>query len=273
VTFSVVILSGGRASRLGQDKASTTINGVTMIETVLRGIPDGVQIIVVGEYPEALTREVIITREEPAGSGPLSALSAGLSHVANDVVLLLATDMPFIGGLGVKLVNLLTGSDDGLDAVIPIDSEGNLQPLCAAYRTDSVRRACARIGDLTNGSLKRLTAELRFETYAAQDAWALSDVDTMRDLLEAREHASTIGGAEMMDEWIADVKTALEINIDVDVDLLLDVARDAAHSVTRPAAPITTYLLGIAVANGADIKIAAAKIQQLANSRIKSQGE
>jgi hypothetical protein len=32
----------------------------------------------------------------------------------------------------------------------------------------------------------------------------------------------------------------------------LDVARDAAHAVDRPAAPITTYLVGVAVAKSQD---------------------
>jgi hypothetical protein len=32
----------------------------------------------------------------------------------------------------------------------------------------------------------------------------------------------------------------------VDRDLLLDVARDAAHGVARPAAPLTTFLIGLA---------------------------
>ncbi len=35
---------------------------------------------------------------------------------------------------------------------------------------------------------------------------------------------------------------------DVDQQMLLDIARDAAHAVDRPAAPITTYLLGYAAA-------------------------
>jgi hypothetical protein len=42
---------------------------------------------------------------------------------------------------------------------------------------------------------------------------------------------------------------------DVDVQGLLDVARDAAHSVTRPAAPLATFLVGYAAAQnggGAD---------------------
>jgi hypothetical protein len=49
-----------------------------------------------------------------------------------------------------------------------------------------------------------------------------------------------------------------------DVDRVLDLARDAAHSVARPAAPLTTYLLGVAVGQGADPVEAAAVLSRLA---------
>ncbi len=49
-----------------------------------------------------------------------------------------------------------------------------------------------------------------------------------------------------------------------DVDRVLDLARDAAHSVARPAAPLTTYLLGVAVGQGADPEEAAAALSRLA---------
>jgi hypothetical protein len=49
-----------------------------------------------------------------------------------------------------------------------------------------------------------------------------------------------------------------------DVDRILDLARDAAHSVARPAAPLTTYLLGVAVGQGADPDTAAAVLSRLA---------
>ena len=47
-------------------------------------------------------------------------------------------------------------------------------------------------------------------------------------------------------DWIDEVCDALDIEVEVDESLVLDVARDAAHNVERPAAPITTYLLGYA---------------------------
>jgi hypothetical protein len=48
-----------------------------------------------------------------------------------------------------------------------------------------------------------------------------------------------------MDEWITRLCDALDVPIaDVDVNAVLDLARDAAHNVDRPAAPITTYIVG-----------------------------
>lgn len=38
---------------------------------------------------------------------------------------------------------------------------------------------------------------------------------------------------------------------------LLDLARDAAHGIERPAAPLTTFLVGVAVGRGATLEAAA----------------
>lgn len=72
-----------------------------------------------------------------------------------------------------------------------------------------------------------------------------------------------------LDDWVTQVVAALglDASTEVDTDLLLDVARDAAHAVERPAAPLTTYLLGVAVGRGADPREAAALLQGLAAER------
>ena len=67
-----------------------------------------------------------------------------------------------------------------------------------------------------------------------------------------------------MKEWIAAVQKELGLNAQLDIDAILDVARDAAHTIERPAAPVTTFLLGLAVANGADLHSASDKIAALA---------
>ncbi|NUR05662.1 MAG: hypothetical protein HOQ22_14720 [Nocardioidaceae bacterium] len=47
-------------------------------------------------------------------------------------------------------------------------------------------------------------------------------------------------------DWIDELCDALDIDVEVDEGLVLDLARDVAHSVDRPAAPISTFLLGYA---------------------------
>jgi len=52
---------------------------------------------------------------------------------------------------------------------------------------------------------------------------------------------------DVLESWVTELAAALEVDPAVlDRDLLLDVARDAAHSVARPAAPLTTFLVGYA---------------------------
>ena len=68
-----------------------------------------------------------------------------------------------------------------------------------------------------------------------------------------------------LDDWVAAASDALGLSQEqVDVALLLDLAREAAHAVARPAAPVTTYLLGVAVARGADVEQANATLTELA---------
>jgi Domain of unknown function (DUF6457) len=51
-----------------------------------------------------------------------------------------------------------------------------------------------------------------------------------------------------LDEWVAELARSLGVEQEVEVDELLDVARVVAHTVERRAAPVTTYVIGLAVA-------------------------
>jgi hypothetical protein len=59
-----------------------------------------------------------------------------------------------------------------------------------------------------------------------------------------------------LQEWVDALAAELGVPADdVDVTVLLDAARDAAHTIARPAAPLTTFLIGYAAAargGGAD---------------------
>jgi hypothetical protein len=77
-------------------------------------------------------------------------------------------------------------------------------------------------------------------------------------------------GIVNLHDWIDELSDVLDVETEVDEGLILDIARTAAQNVQKTAAPITTYLLGVAAgARDADpetIERLAAKAQLLAES-------
>ncbi|MCB2412116.1 DUF6457 domain-containing protein [Demequina sp. TTPB684] len=52
---------------------------------------------------------------------------------------------------------------------------------------------------------------------------------------------------DQLETWVTALSQELDIDVTgLDTQALLDVARDAAHSVMRPAAPLATFLVGYA---------------------------
>jgi hypothetical protein len=47
--------------------------------------------------------------------------------------------------------------------------------------------------------------------------------------------------------WASGLAADLGVEQVLDVDAVLDLASDAAHGIMRPAAPLTTYLVGVAI--------------------------
>lgn len=72
----------------------------------------------------------------------------------------------------------------------------------------------------------------------------------------------------ILSTWADELRAALEIEADVDIPAVLGLAGVAAHAVVRPAAPLTTYLVGFAAgraaAAGADPAEAAAEATRVA---------
>lgn len=68
-----------------------------------------------------------------------------------------------------------------------------------------------------------------------------------------------------LQEWTGQV--CAELGLDpagVDARAVLDLARDVAHGVERPAAPLTAYLMGVAVGRGEVLERVCARLSELA---------
>ncbi|MGD0066337.1 MAG: DUF6457 domain-containing protein [Streptosporangiaceae bacterium] len=70
-----------------------------------------------------------------------------------------------------------------------------------------------------------------------------------------------------LQEWTAAVCADLGLDpASADSTAVLDLARDVAHGVARPAAPLTAYLVGVAVGRGLSLPEAAGRVTALAAS-------
>ncbi|MFJ9834990.1 NTP transferase domain-containing protein [Streptomyces sp. NPDC101169] len=245
--YDAVVLAGGAARRLGgADKPAVRVGGRALLDRVLTACAGAATTVVVaGARPTA--RPVRWAREEPSGGGPVAALEAGLRLTTAEYAAVLSADLPFLEAATLERL-LAVLRDTGADGAMLTDAEGRDQPLVAAYRTAALRRELAALaaghGSLTGLPLRRLTGALQLTR--VPDPLASFDCDTWDDIADARARIREHG--HVLDEWISAVKDELGIDLDVDTGLLLDLARDAAHGVARPAAPLTTFLVGYAAA-------------------------
>ncbi len=68
-----------------------------------------------------------------------------------------------------------------------------------------------------------------------------------------------------LDRWVEAACGELGLEPgDCDVRVVLDLARDAAHQVERPAAPVMLFLLGLAVGRGGSMSEGAEQARALA---------
>lgn len=81
-----------------------------------------------------------------------------------------------------------------------------------------------------------------------------------------------------LDAWADELSEALGVDRGAyDQNLLLDLARDAAHGVSRPSAPLTTFMVGLAAGrSGGDLAAVRAAAQiatRLANAHAQERGD
>ena len=174
---TVVVLAGGTSRRFGADKLGARLRGSTVLETVVSSLPASWPVVVVGPAREC-GRPVTWTCEDPPGGGPLAGVAAGVLRVRTAVVAVVAGDMPYAGPALERLVAALRTAPPEVGAAVATDDDGVANPLLAAYRTASVRRALPI--PAANRPAKMLLAVPHLEVRVTGPA--SRDVDTPGDL-------------------------------------------------------------------------------------------
>ena len=183
MSFDAVVLVGGDARRLGGvDKATIEVGGLSLLDRALAAVHEASEIIVVG--PRHPTSEPVRwTSESPAGGGPLRATLAGLEHVTNDVVVVLAVDYPFVSPEIIAELIRAAGSRDG--AALQ-DASGFMHYVVGAYRTN-VLNAAIDARPPSDASMRSLFEPL--DIAAVRAGQAALDIDTPEDFERARTSA------------------------------------------------------------------------------------
>lgn len=129
------ILIGGRSSRMGRDKATLEIGGKTFVErardTISNAFPASA-ITLVAARLDQVSNDLPVIVDIHKDRGPLGGLDAALKHSTEDCAFILACDMPLVTETSLQFLASFIDGDH--DAVVPIQPDGRLQPLCAFYR-------------------------------------------------------------------------------------------------------------------------------------------
>ena len=182
--FDLVVLAGGRASRMGGvDKVSVPLNGLSSLDRLLSATPRASRIVVVGPQRRTM-RQVSWCREDPPGGGPLAAVAAALPLTSARVVLIAAGDMPRLGEVMGELVAALRTQPQA-DVAAVRDLAQVLQPLAAAYRRDALVEQLEHIGD-PDGRPARLLLE-GVSVIPFDGGSAAVDCDTWADIYRVTE--------------------------------------------------------------------------------------
>lgn len=253
----------------GADKPHVQIDERTLLDLTISAVADCAQVVIVG--PDHCSRPGVVTiTEQPPFGGPVAALAAGLSQLSDAAAQtwVLACDQPRSAQI-VALLEPIEIPDDA-DAVILQDAAGRDQPLAGRYRVAALRAVIGALGDVDGAAMRRLGERLRI-VRVPDTAHASIDLDTWADVEEYRRaHDRTVrpernqpmsDAPSQLDSWAAEVARALNIPGDVPVAALLSVTRDVAHGVMRPAGPVSTYLIGHAIAAGMSVDDALAVVR------------
>lgn len=126
-----IILSGGKSSRMGENKAFVELGGERLLDrtiTLFRDLFD--EIILVTNDPRAyLDLDLTIVTDIIPGKGALGGIYSGLFFARSERAFVAPCDMPFLDRAFIAW--MLSQADD-CDVLVPAPADG-LQPLHAVY--------------------------------------------------------------------------------------------------------------------------------------------
>lgn len=173
--ISGIILSGGKSTRMGQDKGLIELNGKPMIQHVIDHIDPICEEVLISANDNAYERfGYPVYPDEINDIGPAGGIISCLKHSTNEKNIIISCDLPYASTHFLRNLLGLSG-----DYQITIPKSGPYhQPLCAIYSKEvqSVFLECVNKGIF---SLKSIIKELRMQVIEQAD---VDDFDLSKEL-------------------------------------------------------------------------------------------
>jgi molybdopterin-guanine dinucleotide biosynthesis protein A len=171
ISIQGFILAGGASSRMGMAKPGLKIGGRSMVRRsldTLSQVADTVHI--VGGSTADTIEDVELPRlpdVDAKGRGAMRGVVTALQACSVTWACVLACDLPFVSG---ELLELLVRSTNpGVDAVVPVQRDGRMQPLCALYRREVCLPLAAAAIEQQQWSMHRFLDHLRLRPIEYSD--------------------------------------------------------------------------------------------------------
>lgn len=139
--FSGYVLAGGKSSRMQTDKAFLEIGGETFLsraaQTLFETCENSVKIVLnknQANFIERLPENVPHIFDRFENRGALGGIHAALTDCQTKYAMILAVDLPLVMPETIANLADITVSSNKFVAVVPRQTDGRLQPLCAVYQ-------------------------------------------------------------------------------------------------------------------------------------------
>ena len=177
---SLLVLAGGDSRRMGQPKAWLKVGDTSLLGFVVgRLAPTFSEVMVSFAEPEQLEEPVPfrIVFDRKRSAGPLAGIEAGLEAARNEVLFVLACDMPYVTE---EVAQIAIAAARRCDAAIP-RVDGRPEPVCGAYRRSALP-VIARALDAGRHKTADVTTELDVTWLEGLDPNLFRSLNTPHDL-------------------------------------------------------------------------------------------
>lgn len=155
------ILAGGASSRMGRRKSEMMLGGKSFVERARESLSEVAQNIravgkrEVGDRDQTIEWIEDLTADEPSS---MLGLITALTHCEKSWAIVLACDLPFVSSA--LLSRLRSFRNSSVDAVVLVQPDGRLQPLCALFRREPCLQQATKLIKEGNRSLHALVKRL-----------------------------------------------------------------------------------------------------------------